>query len=110
RRPPQSIEDDAVPYSGSEHRNLPRAEIIAKKHYRPRNKVLADSAEHPYKALMLQTLSEARPTTHSVNRKASVIWKGSLRGGTGTMSTESGVLDDTQYSFRTRLTNGIGRN
>ncbi len=59
---------------------------------------------------MLQTLSEARPTTHSVNREASVIWKGSLRHGTGTMSTESGVLDDTQYSFRTRFEEGIGTN
>jgi osmotically inducible protein OsmC len=59
---------------------------------------------------MLQTLSEARPMTHSVNRKASVVWKGSLRGGTGTMSTESGVLDDTQYSFRTRFDKGIGTN
>jgi osmotically inducible protein OsmC len=48
--------------------------------------------------------------THSVNRKASVIWKGSLREGTGTMSTESGVLMDTQYSFRTRFENGIGTN
>jgi lipoyl-dependent peroxiredoxin len=59
---------------------------------------------------MLETLSEARPTTHSVNRQASVIWKGKLRGGTGTMSTESGVLNDTQYSFRTRFEKGIGTN
>lgn len=59
---------------------------------------------------MLQTLSEARPATHSVNRKASVVWKGSLRDGTGTMKTESGVLDDTQYSFRTRFEEGIGTN
>ena len=59
---------------------------------------------------MLQTLSEARPTTHSVSRKASVVWKGDLRDGTGTMSTESGVLNDTQYSFRTRFENGIGTN
>jgi osmotically inducible protein OsmC len=48
--------------------------------------------------------------THFVNRKASVIWKGSLREGTGRMSTESGVLMDTQYSFRTRFEKGIGTN
>jgi lipoyl-dependent peroxiredoxin len=59
---------------------------------------------------MRQTLSEARPTAHSRNRKASVVWKGSLLGGNGTMSTESGVLSDTQYSFRTRFENGIGTN
>jgi len=45
-----------------------------------------------------------------MDRKASVIWKGSLREGTGTMSTESGVLSDTQYSFRTRFAEGRGTN
>lgn len=58
----------------------------------------------------MQTLLEARPATHSVTRRASVVWKGGLRGGKGTMSTESGVLDDTQYSFRTRFAKGIGTN
>ncbi len=43
-----------------------------------------------------------------MNRKASVVWKGTLREGTGTMTTESGVLSDTQYSFRTRFAEGIG--
>ena len=45
-----------------------------------------------------------------MNRKASVVWKGTLREGTGTMTTESGMLSDTQYSFRTRFTEGIGTN
>ena len=45
-----------------------------------------------------------------MNRKASVVWKGTLREGTGTMTTESGVLSDTQYSFRTRFAEGIGTN
>ena len=45
-----------------------------------------------------------------MDRKASVIWKGSLRAGNGTMSTESGVLSDTQYSFRTRFAEGLGTN
>ncbi len=45
------------------------------------------------------------------NRRASVVWKGSLREGAGTMSTESGVLADMQYSFRTRfLDQGVGTN
>lgn len=38
------------------------------------------------------------------------MWKGSLRNGEGTMSTESGVLNDTQYSSRTRFANGMGTN
>ena len=33
-----------------------------------------------------------------------------MREGHGTMSTESGVLDQTQYSFRTRFEDGIGTN
>ena len=45
-----------------------------------------------------------------MNRKASVIWKGNFQEGTGTMSTESQVLSDTQYSFRTRFAKGIGTN
>ncbi|MEP6601818.1 MAG: OsmC family protein [Nitrospirota bacterium] len=45
-----------------------------------------------------------------MNRHASVVWKGRLREGSGTMSTESGVLIDTQYSFSTRFADGIGTN
>jgi osmotically inducible protein OsmC len=45
-----------------------------------------------------------------MNRKASAIWKGNLREGKGTISTESGVLEQTQYSFRTRFEHGIGTN
>jgi lipoyl-dependent peroxiredoxin len=45
-----------------------------------------------------------------MDRKASVIWNGTLREGTGTMTTESGVLTDTQYSFRTRFAEGVGTN
>ncbi len=33
-----------------------------------------------------------------------------MREGTGTLSTESGVLADTQYSFRTRFAEGRGTN
>ncbi len=45
-----------------------------------------------------------------MNRSASVVWEGSLRDGIGTMSTESGVLFNTRYSFRTRFEEGIGTN
>ena len=45
-----------------------------------------------------------------MDRQASVIWNGTLREGTGTMTTESGVLTDTQYSFRTRFDEGLGTN
>ena len=45
-----------------------------------------------------------------MKRKASAEWKGSLKDGTGSVSTESGVLAGTQYSFGTRFENGIGTN
>ena len=39
-----------------------------------------------------------------------MIWNGALREGTGTMTTESGVLAETPYSFRTRFMGGVGTN
>jgi lipoyl-dependent peroxiredoxin len=45
-----------------------------------------------------------------MKRKASAVWKGGLKNGKGTISTESNVLSDTQYSFSTRFEQGIGTN
>src|SRR5688572_7396411 len=45
-----------------------------------------------------------------MNRKASAVWQGDLKQGKGTISTESGVLKETQYSFTTRFENGVGTN
>jgi lipoyl-dependent peroxiredoxin len=43
-------------------------------------------------------------------RKASAVWNGSLKEGKGAISTDSGVLSKTQYSFSTRFENGAGTN
>jgi osmotically inducible protein OsmC len=45
-----------------------------------------------------------------MNRNAAALWKGTLHEGAGTLTTESGVLSETQYSFRTRFAEGIGTN
>jgi len=45
-----------------------------------------------------------------VKRKASAEWKGALKDGKGTISTDSGVLKNAQYSFSTRFENGVGTN
>lgn len=45
-----------------------------------------------------------------MKRTASAVWNGDLKKGTGTVSTQSGVLKQTQYSFSTRFENGIGTN
>jgi osmotically inducible protein OsmC len=43
-------------------------------------------------------------------RKASAVWKGSLKEGKGTVSSDSGVLSNTPYSFATRFESAKGTN
>jgi osmotically inducible protein OsmC len=45
-----------------------------------------------------------------MKRKASAHWQGNLKEGKGTLSTDSGVLSGTQYSFATRFADGKGTN
>ena len=45
-----------------------------------------------------------------MDRSASAVWHGGLKDGKGTISTQSGTLKDTQYSFSTRFENGVGTN
>ena len=45
-----------------------------------------------------------------MKRKASAAWQGGLKDGRCTISTDSGVLDNTQYSFSTRFEDGKGTN
>lgn len=45
-----------------------------------------------------------------MQRKASAVWQGGLKDGKGSISTDSGVLSNTQYSFSTRFENGTGTN
>jgi osmotically inducible protein OsmC len=45
-----------------------------------------------------------------MKRKASAVWTGAIKDGKGRISTDSGVLSDTQYSFSTRFEDGKGTN
>ena len=45
-----------------------------------------------------------------MKRTASAHWAGGLKDGKGTVSSQSGVLSNTQYSFSTRFEDGIGTN
>jgi lipoyl-dependent peroxiredoxin len=45
-----------------------------------------------------------------MKRKGSAVWRGGLKDGKGTVSTDSGVLSNTQYSFSTRFEDGKGTN
>lgn len=45
-----------------------------------------------------------------MQRKASAVWRGGLKDGKGTVSSASGVLSNTPYSFTTRFENAPGTN
>jgi osmotically inducible protein OsmC len=45
-----------------------------------------------------------------MRRTAKAVWTGDLKAGKGLISTESGVLKETQYSFGSRFEQGIGTN
>jgi lipoyl-dependent peroxiredoxin len=45
-----------------------------------------------------------------MKRRGSAHWQGGIRDGKGTISTDSGVLSETQYSFSTRFEDGKGTN
>lgn len=45
-----------------------------------------------------------------MKRFATANWKGSGKEGKGTNTTQSGILNNAQYSFNTRFADGIGTN
>ncbi len=45
-----------------------------------------------------------------MKRTAKAQWQGDLKSGHGHLTTQSGVLHETQYSFNTRFAEGIGSN
>lgn len=45
-----------------------------------------------------------------MDRKGSAVWRGTIREGTGSVSTESGTLAAAPYSFTSRFEHGAGTN
>lgn len=45
-----------------------------------------------------------------MKRHATAVWKGTLKEGAGHLSTQSGTLVNTQYSFKSRFEEGVGTN
>ncbi len=45
-----------------------------------------------------------------MKRNATAVWKGSIKEGKGTISSQSTVLNNAQYSFKTRFEDGVGTN
>ena len=45
-----------------------------------------------------------------MKRNATAVWKGSVKEGTGKITTQSTTLNEAQYSFKTRFEEGVGTN
>ncbi len=45
-----------------------------------------------------------------MKRRATAVWNGAGKDGKGALTTQSTVLNNTQYSFNTRFADGIGTN
>jgi osmotically inducible protein OsmC len=46
----------------------------------------------------------------AIKRKGSAVWSGGLKDGKGSVSTQSGVLNQQQYGFNARFEDGPGTN
>lgn len=46
----------------------------------------------------------------AIKRNATAFWNGSGKEGKGTVSTQSTVLNQSQYSYNTRFEDGVGTN
>lgn len=65
-----------------------------------------------YLELRVKTLKLFITITNQITmkRKATAVWQGTGKEGKGHLSTQTGVLDKTQYSFSSRFEDGIGTN
>lgn len=45
-----------------------------------------------------------------MKRNATAVWNGSLKEGSGKLTTQSKTLENTQYSFKSRFEDGVGTN
>ena len=45
-----------------------------------------------------------------MKRNATAVWSGSGKDGNGTLTTQSNVLNNSQYSYKTRFEDGTGTN
>src|ERR1700753_1845743 len=45
-----------------------------------------------------------------MKRNATAVWNGAGKDGNGNLTTQSGTLNKTQYSFKSRFEDGVGTN
>ncbi len=71
---------------------------------------LRERGPDPALAIRVRSRHSSIEGGEGMKRKASAVWRGDVKTGKGSLSTESTVLEDAQYSFSTRFENGIGTN
>src|SRR5215467_1498273 len=59
---------------------------------------------------MVASPEHVQPRRDAMKKTGSAEWKGGLKDGTGTISTETGVLRNAPYGFRSRFEDGPGTN
>src|ERR1700754_631907 len=62
------------------------------------------------KSGVFTTLNHLPKNKHNMKRNATAVWQGSGKEGQGHLTTQSTVLNKSQYSFNTRFADGIGTN
>jgi osmotically inducible protein OsmC len=67
-------------------------------------------AEHRRQDEICEILELTTARICNMIRNAKAVWRGTGRAGIGNLSTDSGVLAETPYSFRTRFENEKGTN
>src|SRR5262245_66687484 len=66
----------------------------------------------PTRAAIVKEPLDGQPTTLTeitMDRNATAIWKGNLREGSGTLTTQSGALSNLPYSFKARFEDESGK-
>jgi osmotically inducible protein OsmC len=68
------------------------------------------SVQIAHRPCIIMTSSHNSKEFTMIKRSGSAVWSGAIKDGKGSISTQSGVLDNTQYGFNTRFENGPGTN
>src|SRR5712671_1808745 len=68
------------------------------------------SSRRPASAFASFPSAIRRARRRDMIRKAKAVWRGTGRDGSGVLSTDSGVLAETPYSFKTRFESEKGTN
>jgi osmotically inducible protein OsmC len=73
------------------------------------NTIVSSCAHEEAAVIACTPMSASSGVAHMI-RRAKAVWQGTGRAGHGNLSTDSGVLAQTPYSFRTRFENEKGTN